>query len=70
MSDPLFDVGDVVYVAHPRLPHWEGTVLSRSYVDGDDWEYEVSNAPQLFNGSSIRALAWEHEMVLIKKGTV
>ena len=68
MSEPLFDVGDVVYVAHHRLPHWEGTVLSRNCVDEDDWEYRVSNAPQLFGGSSIKALAWEKEMSLVKDG--
>lgn len=45
MSEAKYNLGDVVVVQHKQGFRWMGQVTYRANTDGDDWEYEVSNAP-------------------------
>jgi len=67
MAEPKFKVGDTVHCkrdTNGQTPDFDfiGEVLSSKQVEENLFEYEVSNAPELFPGLGINCLIWEHEM--------
>lgn len=75
MSEPKFEIGQRVRVAHRTCGEWEGEVTWRNQVE-NLWEYEVSNSPQDLSkfdafylsrpGYRWYPLAWEHELTPVR----
>jgi hypothetical protein len=66
VNTPRFKIGDHVHCKRKE----EGSTMGFDFKGvilsvwlGDDWEYEITNAPFLFGPLGPRCLVWDHEIL-------